>query len=76
LPNLAKADKKYEKKVFPIIIEHLEKCRPKDVGQHSERAFVCINKNNSQKFKETLLKRYKSLTDAQKKRVDKLLKKI
>jgi len=74
--ELAKADKKYEKKVFPIIIEHLEKCRPKDVGQHAERAFVCINKNNSQKFKETLLKRYKSLTDAQKKRVDKLLKKI
>ncbi|MDR2576229.1 MAG: hypothetical protein LBC52_07290 [Treponema sp.] len=71
--ELAKADKKYEKKVFPIIIEHLEKCRPKDVGQHSERAFVCINKNNSQIFKETLLKRYESLTDAQKKRVDKLL---
>jgi hypothetical protein len=27
--ELAKANKKYEKKVFPIIIEHLEKCRPK-----------------------------------------------
>jgi hypothetical protein len=74
--ELAKADKKYEKKVFPIIIEHLEKCRPKEVGQHAERAFICINKNNSQKYKETLLKRYKTLTDGQKKRVDKLLKKI
>ena len=74
--ELAKADKKYEKKVFPIIITHLEKCRPKDVGQHSERAFVCVNKNNAQVFKDTLLKRYVSLTDAQKKRVDKLLKKL
>jgi hypothetical protein len=73
LAELAKADKKYEKKVFPIIIGHLDKCRPKEVGQHAERAFICINKNNSQKFKETLLKRRKSLTDAQKKRVDKLL---
>jgi hypothetical protein len=54
----------------------LEKCRPKDVGQHSERAFVCVNKSNSQIFKETLLKRQKSLTEAQKKRVDKLLKKV
>ena len=74
--GLAKAEKKYEKKVFPIIIEHLEKCRPKEVGQHAERAFICINKNNSQKFKDTLLKRYNSLTDAQKKRVDKLLKEL
>jgi hypothetical protein len=74
--ELAKADKKYEKKVFPIIISHLEKCRPKDVGQHSERAFVCVNKSNSQIFKETLLERQKSLTEAQKKRVDKLLKNL
>jgi hypothetical protein len=74
--ELAKADKKYEKKVFPIIIEHLEKCRPKEVGQHAERAFVCVNKNNSQIFKETLLKRQKSLTDGQKKRIDKLLGKL
>jgi hypothetical protein len=74
--ELAKADEKYEKKVLPIIIEHLEKCRPKEIGQHAERAFICVNKNNSQKFKEILLKRQKSLTDAQKKRVAKLLGKL
>ena len=74
--GLVKTNKKYEEKVFPIIIEHLEKCRPKEVGQHAERAFVCINKNNSRKYKETLLKRRESLTDAQKKRVDKLLKQL
>jgi hypothetical protein len=74
--GLVKADKKYEKKVFPIIINHLEKCRPKEVGQHAEKAFICINKNNSKIFKEALLKRRDSLTDAQKKRVDKLLKQI
>jgi len=74
--ELAKADRKYEKKVFPVIIEHLEKCRPKEVGQHAERAFICINKNNSKIFKETLLQRRDHLTDAQKRRVDKLLKQI
>jgi hypothetical protein len=74
--ELVKADKKYEKKVFPIIIEHLSKCRPKEVGQHAERAFVCINKNNSKIFIEALLNRRNSLTEAQKKRVDKLLKNI
>jgi hypothetical protein len=74
--ELAKANKKYEDKVFPIIINHLSKCKPKEVGQHAEKAFVCINKNNSQKYKEVLLKRRETLTDAQKKRVDKLLKNI
>jgi hypothetical protein len=74
--ELVKVDKKYEKKIFPIIIGHLEKCRPKEVAQHAERVFVCINKNNSQKYKETLLKRCESLTEAQKKRVDKLLNKL
>jgi len=74
--ELVKVDKKYEKKVFPIIIEHLRKCRPKEVAQHAERAFVCINKNNSEEFKETLLKRLNALTDSQKKRVEKLIKKL
>jgi hypothetical protein len=72
--ELVKADKKYEEKVFPILIKHLTQCRPKEVGQHAERAFICINKNNAQKFKDTLIKRRPSLTEAQKKRVDKLLK--
>jgi hypothetical protein len=74
--ELAKAEAKYEKKVFPIIMEHLTNCRPKEVAQHAERAFVCINKKNSQKYKEILLNRRESLTDAQKKRVDKLLGKL
>jgi len=74
--ELIKANSKYEKKVFPIIIGHLEKCRPKELGQHAERAFVCINKKNSQKYREVLLKRRESLTDAQKKRVDKLINKL
>ena len=74
--ELVKVDRKYEKKVFPVIIGHLEKCRPKEAPQHAERAFVCINKNNSEKYRETLLKRMGSLTDAQRKRVDKILKRL
>ena len=71
--GLAKAGAKYEKKVFPMIISHLETCRPKEVAQHAERAFICVNKGNSQKFRETLQERLKSLTEPQKKRVLKLL---
>ena len=74
--ELSKADKKYEKKVFPIILEHLKKCRAKEVAQHAERAFVCVNKNNAPEFKETLLNRLNALTAPQKKRVEKLIKKL
>lgn len=74
--ELAKADKKYEETMFKKIIEHLETCRTKEVGQHSERAFVCVNEENAKEFASVLLKRRDNLTDAQKKRVDKLIKKI
>lgn len=74
--ELSKLEKKYEKFMLEILIKHLETCRPKEVGQHAERAFICVNRKNSQRFIDTLVKRRNSLTDTQKKRVDKLIKKI
>lgn len=74
--ELVNAAPEYESKIFPLIIKHLETCRPKEVGQHAERAFVCVNGKNAFMFKQILQKRYDSLTDAQKKRVNKLLNKI
>lgn len=74
--ELVKAGPEFENKILPIIIKHLETCRSKEIGQHSERAFICITKNNADIFKKVLLKRRDSLIDSQKKRVDKLLKKI
>lgn len=74
--ELAKADKKYEKPMLKKILEHLETCRPKEIGQHAERAFICINKENSQKFMNVLLNRRDNLSESQKNRVDKLIKNI
>jgi hypothetical protein len=74
--ELARADKHYEKIMVKKIIEHLESCRPKEVGQHAERAFNCINEENSKEFIDVLIRKKEYLTEAQKKRVDKLIKKI
>lgn len=74
--GIAGANEKYQKKVFPVIIEHLAHCRPKEVGQHAERAFICVNKTNAAAFQSVLQERYDSLADSRKKRVDKLLRKI
>lgn len=72
--ELAKADKKYEKIMLQKIIKHLETCRPKEVGQHAERASICIDEENYDEFVSVLLKRKDNLSDSQKKRVDKLIK--
>ncbi|EHI99616.1 hypothetical protein CDLVIII_3030 [Clostridium sp. DL-VIII] len=74
--ELAKADKKYEKPMLKKIVEHLETCRPKEIGQHAERAFICIDEENSKEFVSALLKRRDNLSASQKKRVDKLIKNI
>jgi DNA-binding FrmR family transcriptional regulator len=74
--GIARSKEAYEKKIFSILIEHLEHCRPKEVAQHAERAYVCVNRENAPAFKAALKKRYGALVESQKKRVDKLRKKI
>ena len=73
--EISKANIKYEKVIFPIIIKHLKECRPREVPQHCERAFVCINKNNAQEFTKILRERIGSLSESQQKRVSKIIKK-
>jgi hypothetical protein len=72
--ELSRKSDQYEETIFPLIIKHLETCRPKEVAQHSERAFICINKKNSDAFVSVLNKRFSTLTDSQKKRVNRILK--
>ena len=72
--KLCSADKKYEKKVLPILVEHFEKCRTKEIPQHLERASVCITSDNSAKFVTVIGDRYDEMTDPQKTRVTKVLR--
>jgi hypothetical protein len=71
--KVAAADPRYEKKLRPIIEEHLLSCRPKEVPQHAERAMVCVTKANAAIFLSILQKRLKDLAPSQKKRVLKLI---
>jgi hypothetical protein len=74
--EVARADKKYSDIMFQKINSHLESCRSREVAQHAERAFVCVNKDNCKEFMSVLLKRHEDLNDAQKKRVGRLIKRI
>lgn len=74
--RLAKADQQYEKEMLAILLQHLRTCRPKEVGQHAERTAVCVNRDNAAEFFEVLASRRSHLTEAQNKRVDKLVKQL
>jgi hypothetical protein len=74
--GLCKADDKYAETVLPIIINHLKKCRPKDVPQHAERALICFNSRNANVFIEVLEERLPHLVSSGQARVNKLLKKL
>ncbi|WP_042473708.1 hypothetical protein [Bacillus ndiopicus] len=74
LAKLCKQDLEYEERIFPILIQHLQECRSKEVGQHAERMEICIHESNQRQFVEVLESRMEDLSAPQQKRVRKLLK--
>jgi len=72
LSKLCKADKAYESHLFPLLLGHLQKCRPFDVARHAERMSVCVNKKNVKDFLDALDTRKEQLSGSQSKRVRKL----
>ena len=74
--GLCKANGVYAKTVLPILLNHLQKCRPKEVPQHAERASVCFNRENANDFIDVLEKRNTHLGASQQARINKLLKKL
>ena len=74
--GLCKASKEYEKTVLPMLINHLRKCKPKEVAQHAERCSVCFDRENAKAFIEVLESRYSDLGAPAQARVNKLLKSL
>ena len=74
--QLCKAGDDYEKQVFPLLLDHLAACRAKEIPQHAERIAVCIDSGNKETFVKALNSRISELSDAQKARVLKLVKRL
>ena len=72
LSKLCNTDKTCEDRLFPLLLEHLRKCRPSDVARHAERMSVCVNKENVKEFLDVLNIRKDHLSDSQSERVRKL----
>jgi len=74
--HLCKADEDYKKEIFPLLLEHLAECRAKEIPQHAERIAVCIGSDNKEAFINALESRMDELSDSQKSRVLKVVKKL
>jgi hypothetical protein len=73
---LCKADKEYEKRIFPLLTQHLSKCRASEIPQHLTRMSICFTKNNIGQVESTIRGRFKELTGPQQARVNKVMKKF
>jgi len=74
--GLCKANPDYAKTILPIIINHLQKCKPREVPQHAERAAICFNNKNAEEFMKVLEERRSDLTKSQQTRINRLMKKL
>ena len=74
LAHVASARRTYEKKIFPFLMNHLRNCRPKEIAQHAERTVPALNKANVGEFRKIITDRLDDLSEAQKKRVKRIIK--
>ncbi len=73
---LSSIKESYNKKLFPILINYLKNCRPKDVVQYAEKISMAVNSENKEEFIKILKIRKSDLKKSQLKRLEKILKKL
>jgi hypothetical protein len=70
----ASSNAKYSEALFPILLKHLQICRPKDVPQHAEKTLPAVNDRNKDQFVKVLEKRMADMTGSRAARVKKVIK--
>jgi hypothetical protein len=73
LARAASAGETYRKAMFPLLIEHLKTCRPKDVPQHAEKTLPAVTAANRKEFVAVLTRRMDDLSDSGLRRVQKAI---
>jgi hypothetical protein len=74
LAIVASKQESYRRKLFPLLLEHLETCRPKEVPQHSEKSVVAVNAKNKAQFIQVLERRMTDMTSSGAARLKRVIK--
>jgi hypothetical protein len=76
LARVASSDTAYHKTIFPLLLDHLKTCRPKEIPLHAEFTVIAVTAKEKSDFTGILEKRMEILTQNQQKRIRKLINKI
>jgi hypothetical protein len=76
LAQVAAASPTFELELFPYLLDHLKRCRTKEVPQHAESTLICINGRNKEAFEAVLRDRMAEMTPSQSARIKRLLKQL
>jgi hypothetical protein len=74
LALIAAKKTEYNRELFPVLLEHLRICRPKEVPQHAESTLPAVNSNNKSDFLTVLEKRKADLSGRQVSRIRRVVK--
>jgi hypothetical protein len=74
LALVASQKDEYRKVIFPILLDHLKTCRPKEVPQHAEKSLPAVTPGNKSDFVHVLEKRLEDMTASQAARLKKIIK--
>jgi hypothetical protein len=66
----------FKQHIFPFLIEHLKKCRPKEVPMHAEFILCAVDADNKEAFQKVLEERRDILKPSQLKRIKKIYKQL
>jgi len=64
----------YRKAIFPILLDHLKTCRPKEVPQHAEKSLPAVTAGNKSDFIQVLKERLEDMTASQAARLKRIIK--
>jgi hypothetical protein len=66
----------YEQRIFPFLLSFLRGCPPKDLPRHAESVLVAAHTTNRDDLLNVLEARKEALKDAQRKRLEQVMRKI
>ena len=74
LALVASQKDEYRRTIFPILLNHLKTCRPKEVPQHAEKSLPAITAGNASDFIQVLEQRLADMSASQAARLKKIIK--
>jgi hypothetical protein len=76
LAGVASTNRKYKERLFPILLEQIRTCQPRDVPMHAESSLVAVDEGNKALFLSALALRTAELTPSQSARLRKVTRRL